>query len=101
VVNEAIAWERGNGWGLRETKWSAFEDDKYQNYIHAAFDYASKADPNALLFYNDFSLEKEDGKVEATIEMIRSIQDAGIKIDGVGIQYHVDLNSMWKDAKGS
>lgn len=27
--------------------------------------------------------------------MIQSIQDAGIKIDGVGIQYHVGPQSKW------
>ena len=46
-------------------------------------------------------MEKDNGKVEATIELIRNIQAAGIKIDGVGIQYHVDLDSEWKSDSGS
>jgi len=67
----------------------------HENYIHAAFDWASQADPNALLFYNDFRLEITEGKVAATIELIQSIQAAGIKIDGVGMQYHVGPSSEW------
>jgi len=90
VVNEAIYWSgSGNDFGLRTTQWSNFDDGVHENYIHAAFDWASQADPDALLFYNDFRLEITEGKVAATIEMIQSIQAAGIKIDGVGMQYHV------------
>jgi endo-1,4-beta-xylanase len=57
VVNEALD---DNG-QLRKTKWLEIIGE---DFIAKAFEYAHEADPNAELYYNDFSLEnpaKRDG----------------------------------------
>ena len=61
------------------------------DYIHKAFIYARAADPVALLFYNDYNLEKSEGKTNAVVAMIQEMQDNNVPIDGVGLQYHVTV----------
>ncbi len=62
------------------------------DYIGKAFSWASNADPNALLFYNDFNIELGDNqnqKQAQVYEMLRSmIQDYTIPIHGIGLQAH-------------
>ena len=87
VVNEAVTWVSGQGWVYRDGPWYPVLD----NYIHKAFTYARDADPDALLFYNDFSLETSEGKTNAVVAMIQEMQDSNVPIDGVGLQYHVDI----------
>lgn len=63
-----------------------------ENYIKEAFDLAAKADPTAELYYNDYNNE-QPAKRAGTIALIKKLQTAGIKVDGVGIQGHWSLNS--------
>ena len=53
---------------------------------------AAKADPTAELYYNDYNNE-QPAKRAGTIALIKKLQTAGIKVDGVGIQGHWSLNS--------
>lgn len=85
VVNEALN-EDGS---LRNSIWK----QKIGNdYIELAFRFAHEADENALLFYNDYSLESNKIKRKAAIELINNLKLHGVKIDGIGIQMHVALN---------
>ena len=93
VVNEAIDWTAGRGFHVRENSvWAAVP-----NYIHKAFKAARRADPNALLFYNDFRFEVNEGKLNYLVEMIKEMQEKNVPIDGVGIQFHVGPNSRWNE----
>jgi endo-1,4-beta-xylanase len=59
--------------------------------VRLAFQYASEYAPDTELYYNDFNAwrpEKRDG----IVRMVRMLQDAGIRIDGIGIQGHWGLN---------
>lgn len=85
VVNEALD-DRGR---LRETLWKQIIGD---DYIEKAFQFAHEADPDAQLIYNDFSMAGK-GKREGTVRMVRDLQSKGIRIDGVGMQCHYDLDS--------
>jgi endo-1,4-beta-xylanase len=85
VVNEALN-EDGT---LRK---SVFLDTYGKNYIVKAFELAAKADPKADLYYNDYNLCTTK-KREGVINVVKSIQKSGVKIDGVGIQGHWQLNS--------
>jgi endo-1,4-beta-xylanase len=58
-----------------------------------AFRWAHKADPNALLFYNDFNIAGEDGtnaKSDAVFAWAKKMQAQGVPIDGIGNQGHLD-----------
>lgn len=90
VVNEAL--DDGPGY-LRETpaKKAIGED-----FPIKAFQFAHEADPNAELYYNDYSIEGVH-KREKAIRLIRELKAAGVRIDGVGIQAHWSMN--WPDAK--
>ena len=66
-----------------------------EDYIEKAFEFASEADPEAILIYNDYSLPSPHKRARA-VQLIKEIQAKGIKIDGVGLQghYHLDYPSL-------
>jgi endo-1,4-beta-xylanase len=62
-------------------------------YIEQAFRWARAADPNALLFYNDYGAESLNAKSDAIYAMVKDFKARGVPIDGVGLQTHIyDLN---------
>ncbi len=90
VVNEAID-DRGQlrtgpvgPPGRRGEPWHAAIGD---DYIEQAFRFAHAADPDAELYYNDFN-EWYPAKIEAISKLVRSLQDQGVRIDGLGLQGH-------------
>jgi endo-1,4-beta-xylanase len=80
VVNEALN-EDGT---LRN---SIFLQKLGDDYIVEAFRLAQKAAPNTKLYYNDYNIEQPKKRAGA-IAIIKKIQAAGVRIDGVGIQGH-------------
>lgn len=52
------------------------------------FQYAHEADPEARLFYNDYSVVIAPGKRFAIKNMVTRFRDAGIPIHGIGDQFH-------------
>jgi endo-1,4-beta-xylanase len=86
VVNEALN-EDGT---MRKT---IFLDKLGENYVTEAFRLAQKAAPNTELYYNDYNNE-QPLKRAGCIALIKKIQAAGVRIDGVGIQGHWHLNKI-------
>lgn len=84
VVNEAI---EDNG-SYRKTK---FYEILGEEYIPLAFQYAQEADPEAELYYNDYSMAAP-GRREGVVKMIKMLKDRGIRIDAVGMQGHVGMD---------
>ena len=84
VVNEALD---DNG-SLRQTKWSKIIGE---DFIAKAFEYAHEADPNAELYYNDFTLD-EPAKRDACVKLIKELKAKGLRVDGVGLQGHWALD---------
>jgi endo-1,4-beta-xylanase len=80
VVNEALN-EDGT---LRN---SIFLQKLGDDYIVEAFRLAQKAAPHTKLYYNDYNIEQPQKRAGA-IALIKKIQAAGVRIDGVGIQGH-------------
>ncbi|MBI5471449.1 MAG: endo-1,4-beta-xylanase [Ignavibacteriae bacterium] len=80
VVNEALT-DEGE---FRDTKWRQTIGD---DFVAKAFEYAHQADPDAELYYNDFSLEKP-AKRDAVVRLVKDLKAKGLRIDGVGIQGH-------------
>ncbi|CAH0051078.1 unnamed protein product [Clonostachys solani] len=88
VVNEALN-EDGT---LRD---SIFSQVLGSSFIGIAFYAAGQADPNALLYYNDYNLEWTGSKSKAVINtVIPAIKAAGAEIDGVGCQAHLIVGSV-------
>lgn len=82
VVNEAI--DDSDQKTYRETDWYKICGPEY---IASAFRYAHEADPDALLFYNDYNTENPV-KREKIINMIKGLLDEGVPIHGIGLQGH-------------
>lgn len=86
VVNEALN-EDGS---LRN---SIFLQQLGQDYIVEAFRLAQKAAPHTKLYYNDYNIE-QPAKRAGAIALIKKIQAAGVRIDGIGIQGHWKYNTV-------
>jgi len=85
VVNEAY---ESNG-SLKKNIWL---QKLGKEYIEKSFQYAHEADPNVLLFYNDYGQEYSVAKREAILKMAKNLINKGIHIDGIGIQMHTALS---------
>jgi endo-1,4-beta-xylanase len=89
VINEALdenghpknsPWYNQPGIGLAENNTA---------YIEQVFRWARKADPHALLFYNDNGGEGSGVKSDAIYAMVKDFRQRGVPIDGVGLQMHI------------
>jgi endo-1,4-beta-xylanase len=86
VVNEAVAED---GEGLRDCHWSrALGAD---GYIIRAFEQARAADPDAVLFLNDYNLENNTKKGATFLRLVERLLKAGAPIGGIGTQSHLDI----------
>lgn len=91
VVNEAIA----------DAKDTIYRSSKFyqicgEDFIAKAFEWAHAADPDAILFYNDYN-EIDPVKRSKIISMIRKLRANGIPVHAVGLQAHWALNEPTKD----
>lgn len=86
VVNEALE-EDGT---LRK---SVFLQQLGEDYIVEAFRLAQKSAPHTELYYNDYNIEQPKKRAGA-IALIKKLQAAGVRIDGVGIQGHWQIASL-------
>jgi endo-1,4-beta-xylanase len=64
-----------------------------KDFALKAFNYAKAADPNALLFINDYGLETNTVKLNALIALVNELKSQGAKIDGIGTQMHIGSNT--------
>lgn len=86
VVNEAIQDKDGL---LRTDKpWYRILGEEG---IFAAFEAAHQADPDAELYYNDYSLENPV-KRAGVLKLVQAIRARGLRIDAVGSQGHWGLD---------
>lgn len=92
VVNEAMS-DAGRGWRghepnpYRESKLYKLCGDEF---IAKAFEYAHEADPDAILFYNDYNAATPI-KRDRIYNMVKKMQDAGVPITGIGMQGHYNI----------
>jgi endo-1,4-beta-xylanase len=64
------------------------------DYIEKAYQFAHEADPEAELYYNDYSMEHAE-KRAGGLALVRKLKSEGIAISGVGLQGHYSLD--WPD----
>ena len=86
VVNEAISDKPGEY--FRPSPWYRICGEEF---VAKAFEYAHAADPDALLFYNDYN-EIDAVKREKIFRLVQSLQNAGVPIHGLGMQGHWAVN---------
>ncbi|MBL8818364.1 MAG: endo-1,4-beta-xylanase [Planctomyces sp.] len=88
VVNEAINDGGDNNTGmtenLRDSKWF---QSLGPEFLTLAFQYAHEADPDAILYYNDYNIESGPKHASSMVLLKRLIAD-GAPIHAVGIQGH-------------
>jgi endo-1,4-beta-xylanase len=84
VVNEALN-EDGT---LRDSAWRRIIGD---DYLELAYQFAHEADPQAQLYYNDYSLENS-AKQRGAVALIQKLWSRGVKIDAIGLQEHDKMN---------
>jgi len=85
VVNEAL----NDDGTLRQSKWLQIIGE---DFLAKAFEAAHAADPELELYYNDYNLWKP-AKRDGAVRLVRSLQEKGIKVAGVGMQGHYGLKS--------
>jgi endo-1,4-beta-xylanase len=93
VVNEAVDTSTASGY--RE---SLFWQKLGAQYIEDAFRWARAADPDVLLLYNDFGIERLGAKADFTYALMRDLLAKGTPIDGIGFQSHVSIHRYPADA---
>jgi endo-1,4-beta-xylanase len=62
-------------------------------YVEQAFRWAHQADPDALLFYNDYNIENPGPKFQAVLAMLKDFVSRRVPINGVGMQMHLDTGA--------
>lgn len=98
VVNECLDDDqtsiRSNpdDYDLRTSVWTrAIGED----FIDSAFVYAHRADPDALLYLNDYGVELQGkAKSMAFYNLAMRLKKSNIPIDGVGLQCHFSIGDM-------
>ncbi len=93
VVNEAV--DDGESGTLRQDHiWArAMGDD----YIRKAFVRAHAADPNAVLYYNDYEIESNQAKFEGVKALLIRLKEQGTPVHALGWQMHVKPGSFDPD----
>jgi len=87
VVNEALE-EDGT------YRKSLFYNILGEEYIKLAFQVTAKIDPHTKLYYNDYGIERPASvKTAGAKRLVKMLKDAGIKIDGVGMQAHLHADN--------
>ena len=84
VVNEAVT---DDGAGYRN---SIFFQHLGAAFIERSFRAARATDPSAELLYNDYGAEALTAKSNRVYALVRDLKNAGVPIDGVGLQFHVN-----------
>jgi endo-1,4-beta-xylanase len=89
VVNEARDVMNGMMGQMPIYRDSIFYRELGPDFIPEAFQAAHEADPDALLFYNDFGVEGMNGaKSTGMYNMVSEMVAQGVPIHGVGLQMH-------------
>jgi endo-1,4-beta-xylanase len=91
VVNEAISDNPSETYTR-----TPFYEIIGEEYIELAFRWAHEADPNALLFYNDYR-ETDPVKRRKIIKLVTDLKNKGVPIHGVGLQGHWSIHDPSAD----
>lgn len=91
VVNEAF--EDGSG-NLRN---SVFLQRMGPDYIKKCHQWTKEADPNVLIFYNDYNMVTDPTKRNAALNLMDEFIATNVPVDGFGFQMHISYNGPSKN----
>ena len=99
VVNECLDDDQTtvrsnpNAYDLRQQ--SVWQKAIGDDYVELAFQYAHEADPNAILYLNDYGVELQGkAKSMAFYNLAVALKNKGVPIDGVGLQCHFSVGEV-------
>lgn len=99
VVNEPLSDKRAPyrdaRRGLENNPWY---DAMGEQYIDKAFRAAREADPSAVLYLNEYGLERDGERWDALLGLVKRLKSRGVPIDGVGFESHVYGDGDYNDA---
>ncbi len=95
VVNEVIDESQPDG--FRRSKWFLIAG---KDFIDVAFQAAHQADPNAKLYINDFNTTIP-AKRAFLLQLVTDLKARGIPVDGVGHQFHNNVDFPINDNPAS
>ena len=93
---QAVGWDCVNepvsedGSDLRACRWASVLGR--EDYILRAFEVARAADPGAVLFLNEYGLERLPGKRLTFLRLVERLLKRGAPIGGLGDQSHLDID---------
>jgi endo-1,4-beta-xylanase len=88
VLNEAVVDGNDPNKVYRETMWYKICGEEF---IPKIFQWAHEADPDAVLFYNDYNTENPV-KRDKIYNMLKKLIEDGVPIHAVGLQGHWKIN---------
>lgn len=99
VVNECLDDDQSivrsdtEGYTLRKN--SMWTQAVGEEFIDSAFVWAHQADPDAVLYLNDYGVEfSNKAKTAAFFNLAMRLKKSGIPIDGVGLQCHFSIGDV-------
>lgn len=90
VVNEAFEDGTGN---LRN---SVFLQRMGPSFIEKCYQWTKEADPNVLIFYNDYNMVTDPQKRNAALALMDNFIANNVPVDGFGFQMHISYNGPSK-----
>ncbi|MBO7044886.1 MAG: endo-1,4-beta-xylanase, partial [Prevotella sp.] len=91
--NQSIVRADTEGYTLRKN--SVWTQAVGEDFIDSAFVWAHQADPDAVLYLNEYGVEfSNKAKTAAFFNLAMRLKKSGIPIDGVGIQCHFSISDV-------
>lgn len=90
--DQSIVRTNPTAYKLRPSIWATYIGEEF---IDSAFVWAHQADPQAKLYINDYGVEFSGStKTEAYFNLVKRLKDAGLPIDGCGLQCHLTTGEL-------
>ena len=102
VVNEAVSdAATGTNVAMKDSIWYNMPGIGLPGtgYVEKAFQWAHQADPDALLFYNEYDIYTPSPKADAVYAMLSDFVKRGVPVDGLGMEMHLGLGT-YPDSAG-
>ena len=88
VLNEGL---NDKGPGLR--KKSVWHQSIGPDYVDKVYHWAHEADPEAVLFYNDYNMDGMSPSSDRCYKWAKEMLARGVPLHGIGLQYHVQAHN--------
>lgn len=100
VINEVVN-DNGVVYTTDGTKENIWMKKIGIDYIALAFQFAHEADPDALLFYNEYGHEYSALRRTGVNNLVKDLKAKGVPIDGIGLQMHTNILRSTTDLRNS